>query len=90
MLGVKVKSEPEYSFIANAILIAYSVIQRSRVYVGQVGSPVSLSLNDILSYSDNFEIPCDKSIFVECIIAIDNIDLDEMRKRQKNILKPSK
>lgn len=56
------------------------MIARSRV-VHQSGTPMPLDSADILNYLKLYDAPIDLGIFVECIIAIDNIFIDEAHDR---------
>lgn len=69
---------PEFSYIAHAILMAFNVIARGRSY-----HPVAMPLdsNHINAYLELYEAPCELYIFVECIFALDNLFLDDERKK---------
>lgn len=69
---------PKYSYTANSILSAYNTIARSRRY--EQGTPSTLSAEDIKSYLELYELPCELHIFIDCIFSLDNLFIDESRK----------
>ena len=78
-LGVKPPdhvSKPEYSLTSNIILEAYNVIARSRRY--EQFTPLALSLADIESYCDMYDVPVEIHIFVKAIMLIDDLFLKEV------------
>lgn len=77
-MGLEIPKPPEYSYTANAILVAYNTIARSRRY--EQGVPLSLDASALLNYMEMFELPCELHIFFECIMAIDNKFIDRAHK----------
>jgi hypothetical protein len=71
---------PEYSYVANAILSAFNVIARARPYTPQ-GTPLALDADNIRSYLDLHEAPCELHILVSCVFALDNLYLDGAYKK---------
>jgi len=69
---------PEFSYVAHSILMAFNVIARGRSY-----HPVAMPLDGshINAYLELYEAPCELHIFVECVFALDNLFLDEVRAR---------
>ena len=69
---------PEFSYTAHAIVTAFNIIARARSY-----HPVAMPLDgsSINSYLELYEAPCELHIFVGCVFALDNLFLDEVRKR---------
>ncbi|WP_180113259.1 hypothetical protein [Acinetobacter sp. YH12073] len=80
-MGLEIPQPPEYSYSANAILLAYNTIARSRTYPQGVAMPLDASA--IKSYLELYEAPCELHIFVECVFALDNLFLDGVRKRMQ-------
>ena len=56
------------------------MIARSRV-IHHTGTPMPQESANILSYLELHDAPIDLHIFVDCVIAIDNIFIDEAHKR---------
>lgn len=77
-MGIKIPKPPEYSYIASALLKAYNTIARSRRY--EQGTPLALGAEDIKSYLELYELPCELHIFTECVFALDNKYLDKAHK----------
>lgn len=71
--------KPDYSYTANSILSAYNTIARSRRYEQSI--PLALGAEDIKSYLELYELPCELHIFIDCIFSLDNLFIDESRKR---------
>ncbi|OTG95056.1 hypothetical protein B9T24_09885 [Acinetobacter sp. ANC 4654] len=78
-LGRKLDEAPEHSYTANVILSAYNTIARSRKYEQSVSMP--LDANAIKAYLEIYDAPCELYIFVECVFALDNLFIDDARKR---------
>jgi len=78
-MGLEIPEPPKYSYTANSILSAYNTIARSRRY--EQGTPLALGAEDIKSYLELYELPCELHIFIDCIFALDNLFIDESRKR---------
>ncbi|TCB51140.1 hypothetical protein E0H80_06200 [Acinetobacter sp. ANC 4779] len=78
VLGIKLPDPPKYSFTANALIEAYNTIARSRRYEH---TPLALGAEDIKSYLELYELPCELHIFIDCIFALDNLFIDESHKR---------
>lgn len=70
---------PRYSYTANAILSSYNTIARARKY--EQGVPLALGATEISAYLELFDVPCELHILVECVFALDNLFIDESRKR---------
>ena len=64
--------------MAHSILMAFNVIARGRSY-----HPVAMPLDGshINAHLELYEAPCELHIFVECVFALDNLFLDEVRNR---------
>lgn len=77
-MGLEIPSPPKYSYTANSILSAYNTIARSRRY--EQGTPLALGAEDIKSYLELYELPCELHIFTECVFALDNKHLDKAHK----------
>lgn len=80
-MGIVPPEPPKYSYIANAVLHAYNTIARSRIY--ENGVPMPLDSADIVSYLELHDEPCALYIFVDCVITIDNLYIDEAYKKLK-------
>lgn len=78
-MGLEIPEPPKYSYTANAILSAYNTIARARKY--EQGVPLALGAEDIKSYLELYELPCELHIFIDCIFTLDNLFIDESRKR---------
>lgn len=81
--SLKIPDAPEYCHVAASILRAFNMIARSRE-IHQSGTPMPLGSGDLLSYLELYDAPIDVHIFIECIIAIDNVFIDEAHKRIAN------
>lgn len=63
---------------------AFGLISKSRRYIASYSGasiPLSLSLQDIQSYFDVFGCDLDKSLFIECIFALDKVVLDKANRK---------
>lgn len=80
-MGIKPNPPPKYNYEASAIVNAYNRIARARSY--EQCSPLPLHTEQIKSYLELNDAPCELHIFIDCIFAIDDIFIDEARKRQK-------
>lgn len=69
------------------ILNAYSVISRSRLYVGMAGVPLPISLHDIECYLSSRKISLERDEFDTAIFALDDLWLDTWTKRQELLTK---
>ena len=78
-MGLEIPEPPQYSYTANAILSSYNTIARARKY--EQGVPLALGAEDIKSYLELYELPCELHIFIDCIFTLDNLFIDESRKR---------
>jgi hypothetical protein len=83
--GHKLPDPPKYSYAANSILSAYNTIARSRRY--EQGTSLALGAEDIKSYLELYELPCELHIFIDCIFTLDNLFIDESRKRLESRVK---
>ena len=73
--------EPEYSCVAESVVVAYNMIARARQY--EQCTPLPLHTGQITSYLELNDSPCELHIFIDCIFAIDNLFLDNARRQQK-------
>ncbi|AUM25933.1 hypothetical protein BVD86_02995 [Acinetobacter pittii] len=78
-LGGHIPDPPEYSYAADAILVAFSTIIRARRY--EQGIPLSLEQHAINVYAEHNDLPIDAHIFHDCIFALDNLFIEEVHKK---------
>ncbi|MCZ4676461.1 hypothetical protein O4O00_19055 [Citrobacter sedlakii] len=65
------------------ILNAYSVISRSRQYIGMAGIPLPISLHDTERYLASHAILIDRSEFQAAIFALDDAWREQWAEEQK-------
>ncbi|QOW47892.1 hypothetical protein G0028_07725 [Acinetobacter piscicola] len=71
---------PKYSYTAHTVLHAYNMIARSRRY--EQGTPLALGIADIESYLELHDSPVELYVFVECVLMLDNLFLDQAYKKK--------
>ncbi|ENT4818487.1 TPA: hypothetical protein U2Q33_000007 [Citrobacter farmeri] len=75
---------PEIDGVTGEILNAYSVISRSRLYVGMAGAPLPISLHDIERFLSARPVLIDREEFNAAIFALDDAWREQWAKEQKN------
>ncbi|RKL58106.1 hypothetical protein CKN54_11945 [Acinetobacter baumannii] len=80
-LGGQIPDPPEYSYVADSILSAFSTICRSRRYEQSI--PLSLDQHAINVYAEHNDLPVAAHIFNDCIFALDNLFLERLFNKAK-------
>ena len=78
-MGLEAPEPIQPSFTADYILGAFNIISRSRRYIETI--PIDLSLHDIQAYFDVYGCDIEPQIFVECIFAMDDKFLKDVRSK---------
>lgn len=83
-LGIKQVNKPEHFPLSLYTLSAFRVLERSRDYIfnGERLIPRPLTTENILSYLEVYDSPCELWLFLECLFTLDNIYLDDWDKRK--------
>lgn len=82
-LGLPDIPAPEFDGVTNELLMAYSLISRSRRYTGMSGCPLPISLTDIEQYLVSKPTAINRKEFDTVIFALDDLFREEWMKEQE-------
>lgn len=89
-LGLPAIPEPEIDGVTGEILTGYSIISRSRQFVGMAGVPLPLSPGEIDRYLSSTAILIDRDEFEAAILALDDEWRDEWARKHEEANKKAK